>query len=157
MLLPPTKPQEKCPECASDWSNGITCRDHFEQMLAWELEYPEVNTVHHLTVACYHIQHPSLYSPEGLRGAIHLLAEFLDSGITPLEVRQRDRQKLDSGVRKYKIKGTPASHGGYPSPVPWTMTADDVIAGGPAQYDQNVKKWARSVLDALRTSGQVES
>jgi hypothetical protein len=147
----------KCPECGSAWSNEITCRAHFEQMLAWEFEYPEVNTVHHLTVACYHIQHPSLYSPEGLRGAIQLLSGFLDGGISPQEVRRRDSQKLDSGVRKYKIKGTPASHGVYPSPILWTVTAADVIAGGPALYDQNVKKWARSVLDALKASGQLES
>ncbi len=150
------EPVEKCPECGSAWPNGITCRDHFEQMLAWEFEYPEVNTVHHLTVVCYHLQHPSLYSPEGLRGAMRLLAEFLDGGLQPEEVRRRDRQKLDSGVRKYKIKGTPASHGVYQPPVHWTMTAADVIAGGPALYDQNVKKWARSVLDALKASGQAE-
>jgi hypothetical protein len=126
-------------------------------MLAWEFEYPEVNTVHHLTVVCYHLQHPSLYSPEGLRGAMRLLAEFLDGELKPEEVRRRDRQKLDSGVRKYKIKGTPAAHGVYQPPVHWTMTATDVIAGGPALYDQNVKKWARSVLDALKASGQAES
>jgi hypothetical protein len=107
-------------------------------------------------VVCYHLQHPSLYSPEGLRCAIQLLAEFLDDGIAPDEVRRRDRQKVDSGARKYKIKGTPASHGAYPSPVHWTMTAADVIAGGPALYNQNVKKWAHSVLDALKASGQAE-
>jgi hypothetical protein len=151
------EPLNKCPECRSAWQDGITCRDHFEQMLAWEFEYPEINTVHNLTVVCYHLQHPSLYSLEGLRGAIQLLAEFLDGGITPQEVRRRDGQKLDSGVRKYKIKGTPASHGAYPSPIHWTMTAADVIAGGPALYDQNVKKWARSVLDAIKASGPVES
>jgi hypothetical protein len=150
------EPLTHCPECGSDWSNGITCRDHFEQMLAWEFEYPEVNTVHHLTVACYHIQHPSLYSPEGLRGAIQLLGEFLDGGLTPQEVRRRDRQKLDSSVRKYKITGTPASHGVYHPSVQWTMTAANVIAGGPAFYDQNVKRWARSVLVALKASGQAE-
>jgi hypothetical protein len=151
------EPLQRCPECGAAWPGGITCRDHFEQILAWEFEYPEVFIVHHLTVVCYHIQHPSLYSPEGLRGAIRLLAGFLDGGITPQEVRRRDSQKLDSGVRKFKIKGTPASHGIYPTPVHWTMTAADVIAGEPARYDQNVKKWARSVLDALKTLGQVES
>jgi hypothetical protein len=144
----------KCPECGSPWPGGISCRDHFEQMLAWEFEYPEVNTVHHLTVACYHIQHPSLYSPEGLRGAIRLLSEFLDGRVTPQEVRRRDSHKLDSGARKYKIKGTPVSHGAYSHPVHWTMTAADVIAGGPGLYDQNVKKWARSVLNAIKESGQ---
>jgi len=143
-----------CPECGAAWVDGITCRDRFEQMLAWEFEYPEVNTVHHLMVVCYHLQHPSLYSPEGLRGAFHLLAEFLENGVTPGDVRRRDRQKLDSNVRKYKITGTSASHGVYQLPIHWTMTAADVIAGGPALYDHHVKKWAGSVLAAIKASSQ---
>ena len=71
-------------------ATAITCRNHFEQMLAWEFEYPEVNSVHHLMVLCYHFQYPSLYSPDGLGGFIHNLAEFLDGGFGPEEVRQRD-------------------------------------------------------------------
>jgi len=151
------EPINNCPECGSDWSNGITCREYFEGMLAWESEYPEANNVHHLMVLCYHLQHPSLYSPEGLRGAISLLADFLYGGLTPEEVHRRDRQKLDSGVRKYKIKATPTSHGAYQPPVHWTMTAAEVISGGPHLYEQNVKKWARSVLSAIKASGQPDS
>ena len=151
------EPTKNCPECASSWPGGITCREYFEQMLGWEFEHPEINTVHHLTVLCYHLQHPSSYSPEGLRGAIRLLADFLDGGLTPAEIRRRDRQKLDSHVRKYKIKGTPASHGAYQPPVHWTMTAADVIAGGPHLYDQNVQKWAFSILAALKRSGHLDA
>jgi hypothetical protein len=146
-----------CPECGATWLEGITCRENFEQMLAWEFEYPEVNTVHHLTVLCYHLQHPGLYSPDGLRGAIRILAEFLDGGVTPADLRRRDRHILDSNVRKYKITGTPASHGVYQPPVHWAMTAADVVAGGPHLYDKNVQKWARSVLDAIKASGQPDS
>ena len=71
-------------------ATAITCRNHFEQMLAWEFEYPEVNSVHHLMVLCYHLQHPSLYSPDGLGRAIHILAEFLDVRFGPEEVHRRD-------------------------------------------------------------------
>ncbi len=57
----------RCPECETPWTNGHTCQGSFYQMLGWESERPSVlGEVHHLMVLCYHLQHPSLYSPEGL-------------------------------------------------------------------------------------------
>ncbi len=143
-----------CPECGSLWKVGTTCQDHFYQMGIWEVENLSVNgVVHHLMVLCYHLQHPSLYSPEGVRGAAGLLVDFMERGIGPQEVRARDRDKLDSGRRKFKIKGTPDLHGSYAHPVTWTMTAADVIARGEANYVESVRAWARSVLEALKASG----
>jgi hypothetical protein len=115
-------------------------------MLFWENENPAYGAeVHHLMVLSYHLQHPSLYSPEGLKVARQLLAEFLDSGATPAEVRQRNRARVDSSRRKWKIKGTAASHGSYDPPIRWTMTAADVIAGGVNNYCDNVRRWAQSI------------
>ena len=108
-------------------------------------------------VLCYHLQHPGLCSPEGLGGAKRLLVDFLVRGITPEEVRRRDRAAMDSGKRKFKIKGIPASHGAYNHPVHWTMTAVDVTAGGMERYRDNVKAWARSVLETLKASGNMPS
>src|SRR5512133_3431095 len=119
-----------CPECGAAQTHEATCQDHFHQMLAWELENPSLGEVHHLMVLSYHLQHPSLYSPEGLKGAMQLLADFLERGIAPNEVRRRDRAAMDSGNRKFKITGTAQSHGAYAHPVQWTMTAADVVAGG---------------------------
>ena len=62
-------------------------------------------------VLCYHLQHPSLYSPEGLRGARELLIDFVARGLSPAEVRLRDRERLRSDKRDFKIKGTPEAHG----------------------------------------------
>lgn len=143
-----------CPECGSAWDEEKTCQDHFHQMLFWETENPNYGEVHHLTVLCYHLQHPSLYSPAGLSGAIHLLTDFWEGGVTPEEVRKRNRAKLDSGTRTWKVKGTPASHGVYDPPMQWTMTAAHVIAGGVDNYCDSVRTWARSVYEALKASGK---
>jgi hypothetical protein len=142
---------ERCPECGAKWTGGTRCVDHFYQLLAWEWENPALLEVHHLMVLSYHLQHPSLYSPEGLKGASLLLADFVERGVTAGEARQRNRGALDSGRRSYKIKGTPDSQGAYPHPVQWTMTAPDVTGGGVSAYCENVRSWARSVVESLRT------
>ncbi len=146
-----------CAECGATQVDGKTCEDDFHQMLAWESENPSFGAeVHHLMVLCYHLQHPSLYSPEGLTEAVHLLVEFVERGASPEEIRKRNRRRLDSGKRTWKIKGTPTSYGSYERPVEWPMTAADVIAGGANSYCDNVRAWARSVHEALKASGNRE-
>jgi hypothetical protein len=145
---------KRCPECGADWSNGLTCTDHFHLMGAWELEN-QLYDVHHLMVLCYHLQHPSLYSPEGLRDAQQLLVMFLEEGLTPQRVRKRIGKAVDSGTRTYRIKGTPTSCGAYTHPVQWTMTAADVTRGGLDNYYAAVRSWADSVLKSLRASKNV--
>ncbi len=142
----------QCPECGAAWNDGQTCEDDFHQMLYWEAEYPQYGEVHHLMVLCYHLQHPSLYSPAGLNEGRRLLAEFVERGASPDEVRRRNRARVDSGKRTWKIKGTANSRGAYNPPVVWTMTARDVVAGGADQYCDNVRTWARSVNEALKAT-----
>ena len=148
--------EARCPDCGASWMDGITCQDHFHQMSAWELEDPKrLGRVHHLMVLCFHMQHPVLYSPDGLEMAKRLLIDFLVNSISPQEARRRGQAALDSGRRKFKIKGTPVSHGAYLHPVQWTMTAADVTAGGMDRYCENVEAWAQSVLEALGSAGEL--
>jgi hypothetical protein len=149
--------RQVCPECEATWQEGQTCQDDFYQMLAWEQENSGYGEVHHLMVLCYHLQHPSLYSPEGLSGAIRLLADFLERGLTTEQVRKRARSTVNSHKRTWKIKGTPASHGMYDPPVQWTMTAANVIASGVDNYCDSVRTWARSVYEALKAAGYYSS
>jgi hypothetical protein len=116
-----------CPECGAVWEGGHTCQDDFHQMLFWEAEDLQRREVHHLTVLCYHLQHPSLYSPEGLAYLQQLLYEFVQQGVAPQEVRKRNRTQVDSGRRTWKITARPGAQGAYLHPVMWTMTAADVI------------------------------
>lgn len=142
-------PSQRCPECGAPWPNAVTCQEYFYQMLFWESENPAYGEVHHLTVLCYHLQHPSLYSPEGLIGAQELLTQFLEHGATPQQVRQRNKHTLDSHQRTWKIKATDHAKGSYPSPIPWTLTAADVVAAGPANYCEMVRRWAQSIHESL--------
>ena len=140
-----------CPECGAPWKDGQTCQDYFHQMLFWEAENPAYGAeVHHLLVLCYHLQHPSLYSPDGLNEARRLLQEFVERGTSPAEVRRRNRVHVDSGRRDWKITGTPTAHGSYDLPVQWTLTAADVIAGGAEHYCDNVRAWAQAINNTLK-------
>ena len=148
---------QHCPECRATWTEGITCQDHLHQMLFWEAEDPSLGVVHHLMVLCYHLQHPSLYSPEGLRFSMQLLVDFVEHGVSPQESRQQNRTVVNSSNRKWKITATPTSHGSYENPIQWPMTAAHVIAGGTDQYCENVRAWSRSMLEALVASGNLNS
>lgn len=125
-------------------------------MLYWENEDPANLAVHHLTVLCYHLQHPSLYSPEGLTVAKRLLVDFLERGLSPLEVRRLAGPAVDSGRRRFKIAATAARHGAYRRPVVWSMTVANVIEGGAGRCCENVRTWSRSILDELRVRGEME-
>jgi Family of unknown function (DUF5946) len=139
-----------CPECGAAWKAGETCETHFHQMLFWEAEYLALGEVHHLTVLCYHLQHPSLYSPEGLNEARRLLVEFVEHGASPVEVLKRNRARVDSGKRDWKITATTTSFGSYDPPIHWPMTVVDVVAGGADHYCDNVRQWARAINEALK-------
>jgi hypothetical protein len=145
-----------CRECGAIWRNGLTCQDHFHQMLSWESEYPDkTQAVHHLLVLCYHLQHPHLYSPQGLESAKQLLVSFVEQGIAPGEMVRRQRGTVDSGKRAWKITGMPTSFGTYAHPVQWPITAGDITAGSLDDYLSNVQTWARSALEALKASGNL--
>ena len=143
---------QRCAECGAIWIDGQTCEDNFHQMLYWEAENPGYGAeVHHLMVLCYYLQHASLYSPAGLNEARGLLKEFVERGTSPVEVRKRNRARVDSSQRDWKIRGTANSHGSYDHTVAWLMTVADVVAGGSEKYCDNVKGWARLVNDTLKT------
>ncbi len=142
-----------CPECGASWPEGGTCQDYFSQLEAWEFENPaDRYAVHHLMVLCYHLQHPSLYAPDGLRYAKQLLVDFVEGGISPQEMRERSRDKVDSGKRSWKIKAKPGLIGSYAHPIHWQMTAADVVANGADSYCDSVRAWARLVLEDIRAT-----
>lgn len=146
--------QMRCPECGAVWRDGITCLDHFHQMLAWEFEdHGGAGAVHHLSVLCYNLQHPRVYSPDALAWAKALLARYVVDDVTPQQVRAEHKQTLDSKNRSYKITGTAELHGVYAYPIAWTTTIAEVTAGGLEGYCERVEAWARSMYEALAESG----
>jgi hypothetical protein len=144
---------QACPECGSNWLAGETCQDYFYQLLFWELEDPFLfQQAHHLSVLSYHLQHPSLYSPEGLSWAIKLLTDLYEGGVHPRDTISRDRETLDSGKRDFKFRGKPGVHGVYKNPVVWSMTIFDVVSVGKENYVSNVNAWAASIYSSLNRS-----
>lgn len=132
----------QCPECGGMVADGQTCRDYFDQMLYWENEDPARGVVHHLMVLCYHLQHPSLYSAEGLAVGKQLLVDFVERGLEPQQVHRNNRWRVDSSRRDWSVTARPGNRGIYEQPIVWAMTAADVVAGGAAGYIENVRKWA---------------
>lgn len=158
-LFPPVSggegPAQTCPECSASWQDGVTCQDHFHQMLFWESEDPARGIVHHLMVLCYHLQHPGLYSSDGLQYAKRLLVDFMEHGLSTQEVRRRSRDQVSSTNRTWKVTGRPGSQGDYQHPIHWKMTTADVAAGGAENYVENVRKWAELVYMDIRESGNL--
>ena len=146
-----------CDVCSASLEPGRSCEDDFHQMLYWEAEYPELGIVHHLMVTSYYIQHPHLYSPDGLKQAHWQLQEFVGKGVTPQAMREYIRADVDSGKWAFKIKGTPESHGSYEQPMPWTMHACDVVAAGHENYIERVRDWANSIVTALHSVDLLET
>lgn len=147
--------RHSCPECGATLTAGNTCQDDFHQLLFWENQYPQIGTVHHLLVLCYHLQHPSLYSPEGLAYSLQLLADFVETGLTTAAALRRSREQVRSDRRDWKITASPGSHGAYPHPIDWTVRAAEVIAAGPQEAIPNIQAWARSILADLRATGNL--
>jgi hypothetical protein len=145
---------QNCPECGAKWVDDQTCEQAFHQMLFWEAEDSAVWVVHHLMVICYYLQHPSLYSPEGLKHSAGLLHQFVEEKISPQEVRRQQKEQVDSGKRDWKIAG--AKHGNpgsYSVPVAWKVTAPEVISGGIEHYIERVYAWAEATNAGLRGIG----
>ena len=140
----------RCPECGAPLSAGRACADDFYTLLGWENEFPRLGEVHHLTVLAYHLQHPSLYSPEGLAHARELLRAFVAEGQPPQSVRRRSRDRVNSRNRAWKVTARPGAHGRYAREMAWTLRAADVVAGGPDHYIENVRRWAQSVWELLK-------
>ncbi len=141
-----------CPECGAQHTDDSTCETDFHQMLFWEHEDSSRWEVHHLTVLCYHLQHPSLYSQDGLVNGIQLLTAFVRDGISPAEIRRTSKDKVDSKNREWKITARSNSKGTYAHPVKWTMRAPDVIARGSDYYVESVREWAQRTYNSIQAA-----
>lgn len=145
--------QEKCSACGACLDVDQSCETNFHQMLFWETENPAIyGAVHHYTVLCYHLQHPHIYSMQGLNFAKNLLRHFLDEELDPAEARKRMQKGMQGTQRDWKITATEDSIGAYANPIIWTMTTHDIITIGANNYVESVLEWARSILDDLSTT-----
>jgi hypothetical protein len=131
-----------CPECGAP---DNACETHFHEFLVKEFEDAGYGAVHHLTVATYILQHSSKLTREGWLHERELLREFLVEKKPPAFIREQNKDLVDSGKRKFKIK----SRDGLPviNKTTWTKTILDVRVENAEIYREDVIAWARSTLE----------
>ncbi len=91
---------QKCPRCGAEYPSAEAYQQRFERCLALEYENPiAFGAIHHLSVACYMLQH-NAYSRDVWLIDRDMLAQFVRDGVTPVEMRRQIRARFDSGRRK---------------------------------------------------------
>ena len=131
-----------CPECGEPDS---LCQTRFDEFLVLEFTDAGYGAVHHLTVAAYMLQHSSKLTREGWLHERELLREFLIENKPPAFIQKQNKDLVDSGKRKFKIK----SRDGLPviNKTTWTKTILDVRVENAQIYCEDVTAWARSTLE----------
>lgn len=131
-----------CPECGAP---DNLCQTRFDEFLVLEFTDPGYGAVHHLTVTTYMLQHSSKLTQEGWLHERELLREFLVENKPPAYIRRQNRDLVDSGKRKFKIK----SATGLPviDKTHWNRTILEVRIENAEVYCEDVKSWARSTLE----------
>lgn len=131
-----------CPECGAQ---DQLCQTRFDEFLILEFTDAGYGAVHHLTVAAYMVQHSSKMTREGWLFERNLLKEFLVENKSPEFIRKQNKDVVDSGKRKFKIKsktGTPVV-----DKTTWAKTILDIRSENADVYCEDINAWARSVLE----------
>jgi hypothetical protein len=138
------KMSNKCPLCGAEVPPGGQCRDRFDLCLAMEFDNPVTfGAVHHLTVACYMLQHNE-YSRIAWLEARIMVARFIREDITPAAMRTENRSKMDGRHRTWNMtKGARLSEFDV---IVWSRTLADVCLDNPEVYCADVRLWAESIL-----------
>ena len=113
-----------CPHCGAVLPAGESCQDRFNLSQIKEMEQPAYYIVHHLSVACYLLQH--------------------NDELTPAMARQRYGEKFDSGHRTWSVTRGAKLPG--VENIAWTRTIADVRLDTAEGYCADVRRWAESVL-----------
>ena len=140
-----------CDQCAATQPDGASCRDCFDALLAYENERPQVFfAVHHLTVACFYLQHPRGYRHEVLAAWRSLLADALDDA-TPIPTLRQRMGRQFTGAKRVR-DALAAVPPGWPAS--WPMTVVDVLdprepLPSEEEYVARARQWADSVRRML--------
>ena len=131
-----------CPECGA---TETLCKTRFDEFLVLEFTDAGYGAVHHLTVAAYMLQHSSQLTREGWLHERGLLREFLVENKPPSFIRKQNKDLVDSGKRKFKIKSKDGQR--VVNKSTWTKTILDVRTENAEVYCEDINAWARSVLE----------
>ena len=140
---------QKCPLCGAEYPAGESCQDRFSRCMALEYENPAAyGAVHHLTVTCYMLQH-NAYSREVWLEARKMLSQFIQGGVTPADMRKRNRSRFDNAHRAWSVtKGARLSEF---ETIVWSCTIADLRLDDPETYCSDVRLWAIRILSDTKT------
>lgn len=148
---------KNCPECGTPLINVSKCREYFDRMITWDFEdFKGVGRVHHLTVLCYHLQHPSHYSPDGLKHAVKILKKVIEKNLSGEKLYQIESDTYSSSQRNWRVTGVETNYGKYRLGINWTTTVAEVVKNGVTEYPDHVEQWARTIYDDLKKAGELQ-
>jgi hypothetical protein len=125
-------------------------------MIAWDFsDFTKIGRVHHLTVLCYYLQHPSHYSTQGLKVAINTLKKAVEMNLSDKDLYREESDIFSSTNRNWKVTGTSFDHGTYDAPIRWTRTVYSVVKDGMEAYPEQIKEWAKQIYEDLRNAGEI--
>lgn len=144
---------DRCPQCGASPRSGLTCRDAFDELLAFEFADPDAfGPVHHLTVACYYLQHPAGYTDE-VRSMWRQLIGAPDAGRAQAVATMAAMRERFEGATRVREPGLEPPRWW---PRQWAHTALDAVPANDvdrtaAAHVWRVRRWAESVRAALDT------
>ena len=106
---------------------------------------PELAAEHFFTVACYNLQHPSLFTPEALEELRSSLKGLLDGKLTIDEIKRRTAAGFDGPKKVLQ----PTRRRQVVLKL-WKMTTEDVYRRyQPQGTAERVRQWAESARREL--------
>jgi hypothetical protein len=140
-----------CPECGAPSRDGRSCREQFDALMALEYNDPEgLGAVHHLTVLCYVLQHPSRYSMPAVIWGKAALKAAVQHSVPPRELRRQAGRLFGGSARVRGVLPIAGLHR-----TQWKMTIADVYGCDPGEYTNRVEAWARSIAGQIEASRKI--
>src|SRR5215204_3659877 len=128
----------RCSECAAPVVSGLSCWGQLGALLAWEVNDPELQAEHFLTVAAYNLQHPAQFTDEALLGLRSAFIDRVDRDVAVEELRRRAARQVEGKTRVLKVVSERR-----PVLRRWSMTIANVyIPEQPAGAAGRVRAWA---------------
>lgn len=143
-----------CTQCGATGRADLTCREAFDELLALEFADREAfGPVHHLTVACYYLQHPDGFS-DGVRAMWRRLISAPEAGRAFAVSTMAATRHQFEGATRVREPGREAPEWW---PRRWAHTALDALPVDDADrtaagHVRRVRAWAVSVRAALDTA-----
>ncbi|MEP7345994.1 MAG: DUF5946 family protein [Gemmatimonadaceae bacterium] len=148
-----TAEPKECEECGAALAPSEACEQSFHKLLAFEFENRSAFAEHHLTVACYCLQHPKGFSSEAVGAWWEVVRSSVEHGTPPATIRREMSARLEGGTKLRREGWNVAVWW----PRIWPVTVRDVVqpedmTASPVTHVELVRKWAQSVLHTLDRS-----